>query len=102
MTHFEAQRALVVGLGLTGFSCARYLSRLGYQVTVVDNRDRPPMLDSLRGAAPAIECHTGTYEPALFRDPGLLVVSPGVSLREPVIAQAIARGARAKIGRAHV
>ncbi len=95
MTQFELQRALVVGLGLTGLSCARYLTRLGYQVTVVDNRDRPPMLDSLRAAAPAIECHTGTYEPALFRDPGLLVVSPGVSLREPVIAQAIARGARA-------
>ncbi len=43
MTQFELQRALVVGLGLTGLSCARYLTRLGYQVTVVDNRDRPPI-----------------------------------------------------------
>lgn len=95
MAQFEPQRALVVGLGLTGLSCARYLARLGYQVTVVDNRDRPPMLDRLLMAEQSIECHTGGWEPALFRDPGLLVVSPGVSLREPVIAQAIAHGARA-------
>lgn len=95
MAQFEPQRALVVGLGLTGLSCARYLARLGYQVTVVDNRDQPPMLDSLLTAEQPIECHTGAWEPALFRDPGLLVVSPGVSLHEPVVAQAIARGARA-------
>ncbi|MDX1487599.1 MAG: UDP-N-acetylmuramoyl-L-alanine--D-glutamate ligase, partial [Acidiferrobacterales bacterium] len=95
MAQFEPQRALVVGLGQTGLSCAHYLVRLGCQVTVVDNRDRPPMLDSLLAAGQAVECHTGAWDPALFRDPGLLVVSPGVSLHEPVIAQAISRGARA-------
>jgi UDP-N-acetylmuramoylalanine--D-glutamate ligase len=95
MAQFERQRALVVGLGLTGLSCARYLARLGYQVTVVDNRHQPPMLDSLQKVEQPIECHTGAWEPALFRDPGLLIVSPGVSLREPLIAQAIADGARA-------
>ena len=93
MTQNEAQRALVVGLGLTGLSCVRYLLGCGYKVSVVDSREQPPMLAALPESDDLVACHTGGWDPALFRNPGLLVVSPGVSLREPVIARAIAEGA---------
>lgn len=93
MIQNEAQRALVVGLGLTGLSCVRYLLGCGYKVSVVDSREQPPMLAALPESDDLVACHTGGWDPALFRDPGLLVVSPGVSLREPVIARAIADGA---------
>lgn len=86
------KRALVVGLGLTGLSCARHLTERGYGVTMVDSRDHPPMLDELRASLAHVDYHTGDLNPDLFADPGLLVVSPGISLQEPVIAQAIARG----------
>ncbi|MFQ5935636.1 MAG: UDP-N-acetylmuramoyl-L-alanine--D-glutamate ligase [Acidiferrobacterales bacterium] len=92
MAQERAQRALVIGLGLTGLSCARYLVRCGYRVVVVDSREKPPMLGELAASAAAVECHTGVWDPMLFQDPGLLVVSPGVSLREPLIAQAISNG----------
>ncbi len=92
MTQNEPQRALVVGLGLTGLSCIRYLLGCGYKVSVVDSREHPPMLAALPVSDDLVACHTGGWNPALFRDPGLLVVSPGVSLREPVIARAIAHG----------
>lgn len=85
-------RALVIGLGLTGLSCARYLVGRGYQVTVVDDRDEPPMLNELHKTVGEVDCHTGGWDPQLFKDPGLLVISPGVSLREPLIAQAITQG----------
>jgi len=86
------KRALVVGLGLSGLSSARYLARHGYVVTVVDSRAQPPGLAALHAELPAVHAHTGSFDAALFRDPGLLVVSPGISLKEPVIAAACARG----------
>jgi len=82
----------VVGLGLTGLSCARWLVRHGYTVSGVDSREHPPGLPALQAELPEVAVQTGGLESAWFRDPGMLVVSPGMSLREPVIADAVARG----------
>ncbi len=92
MATTNAQRALVVGLGLSGLSSARWLADRGYRVTVVDSRVQPPGLGALHAEMPGMTVHTGGFDPLLFRDPGLLVVSPGVSLAEPVIADAVVRG----------
>ena len=89
------KRVLVVGLGLSGLSSARWLARRGFAVTVVDSRAQPPGLGALQAELPGVSVHTGSFDAALFRDPGLLVVSPGVSLQEPVIAAARARGIEA-------
>jgi UDP-N-acetylmuramoylalanine--D-glutamate ligase len=89
------KRALVVGLGLSGLSSARYLARHGYVVTVVDSRAQPPGLGALHAELPGVRAHTGGFDAVLFLDPGLLVVSPGISLKEPVIAAAAARGIEA-------
>jgi UDP-N-acetylmuramoylalanine--D-glutamate ligase len=89
------RRALVVGLGLTGQSCVRHLVARGYDVTSVDTRPQPPKLDELRREFPGLVVHTGTLAPSLFEAPGLLVVSPGVSVQEPTIARAVANGAQA-------
>ncbi len=95
MTRTETKRALVVGLGLTGLSCVRHLVARGYEVTVVDTRAQPPKLDEFRREFPRVAVHAGGLPAALFRDPGLLVVSPGVSVQEPEIARAVERGAQA-------
>ncbi|HCU53676.1 MAG TPA: UDP-N-acetylmuramoyl-L-alanine--D-glutamate ligase [Gammaproteobacteria bacterium] len=88
----DTRRALVVGIGLSGLSCARWLVRHGYAVSAVDSRAHPPGLPALQAELPEVSVQTGGFESSLFRDPGLLVVSPGISLREPVIAEAAARG----------
>jgi UDP-N-acetylmuramoylalanine--D-glutamate ligase len=90
----NAKRALVVGLGLTGQSCVRHLAAAGYAVTGVDTRAQPPKLDELRREFPDLEFHAGGMPERLFDDPGLLVVSPGLSLKEGPLARAIARGAQ--------
>src|SRR3990172_12479912 len=95
MTKPETNRALVVGLGLTGMACVRHLVARGYDVTVVDTRARPPKLDELRREFPRVAAHTGGLPAAIFSDPGLLVVSPGVSIKEPAIARAVGAGAQA-------
>ncbi|HSD95537.1 MAG TPA: UDP-N-acetylmuramoyl-L-alanine--D-glutamate ligase [Sulfuricaulis sp.] len=95
MAKTETNRALVVGLGLTGMACVRHLVARGYDVTVVDTRDQPPKLDELRREFPRVAAHTGGLPAAVFSDPGLLVVSPGVSVKEPAIARAVGAGAQA-------
>ena len=85
------KRALVVGLGLSGLSSARYLARHGYVVTVADSRAQPPGLGALHAELPDVRAHTGSFDAALFRDPGLLVVSPGVPIQQAQIAEALGR-----------
>ncbi len=86
------RQALVVGLGATGLSCVRYLRARGDVVTVVDSRRDPPALSQLREQFPGVAAHTGGFDGALFRRADLLVVSPGVALREPAIVEAMAYG----------
>jgi len=94
MVRTETKRVLVVGLGLTGMACVRHLVARGHQVTVVDTRDQPPKLDELRRDFPHVAVHTGGLPAAIFNDPGMLVVSPGVSVKEPAIARAVGAGAQ--------
>lgn len=95
VTTTETKRALVVGLGLTGASCVRHLVDRGYAVTGVDTRANPPRFEQLKREFPNVDFYTGGLESALFSDPGLLVVSPGLSINEGPVAQAIAGGVQA-------
>ncbi|MEN8213018.1 MAG: UDP-N-acetylmuramoyl-L-alanine--D-glutamate ligase [Pseudomonadota bacterium] len=92
MEHSEAPLTLVVGLGSTGLSCARFLAGRGVPLAVADSRDHPPGLQQLRDNYPDVELYSGAFDSAVFNTAERLVVSPGVSLKEPVIQQAIARG----------
>ncbi len=85
-------RALVLGLGRTGLSCARYLRRKGLEVRVADTRATPPGSDALRAKLPEAELRTGAFEPALLDGVAQVVISPGLSVREPVAVEARRRG----------
>jgi len=85
-------RALVLGLGRTGVSCARYLRRRGLAVRVADTRGDPPGLQALREDGTEVELRTGAFDTALLDDVAQVVVSPGLSVREPVVQEASRRG----------
>jgi len=89
-----AGRALVVGLGKTGVSCARYLARRGWAVAITDTRVEPPGLAAIRSELPDIALFLGGFEPSAFAAAELVVVSPGVSVDQPPIREARARGAQ--------
>ena len=92
MNNKAPKKVLVVGLGKTGLSCARYLSRLGEQVAVTDNRDLPPGLTALRDELPDVALFLGRFETDAFDNAEQIVVSPGVPLQHPLISEARARG----------
>ncbi len=84
--------ALVVGLGQTGLSCVRFLAAREIPLAVIDSRDDPPALATMRAEFPEISLYLGGFAARPFADASTLVVSPGVSLREPPIETAIAAG----------
>lgn len=87
------RRTLVVGLGKTGLSVARYLSGRGLPVAIVDSRAEPPGLEALRADLPAdIALFLGGFEDEAFERAEQIIVSPGVSLATPQIAAAQDRG----------
>ncbi len=85
-------KTLIVGLGKTGLSCARFFAARGIPAAVIDSREDPPGLESLRSELPDTALFLGRFDPVVFEEAEQLVVSPGVSLKEPLIQQALARG----------
>lgn len=94
--HFNLDakaKVLVVGLGVTGIAVARYLDKLGIYYAIVDSRDKPPLMPEFSQQNPEIPVFTGGFQVAAFAVATHLIVSPGVSLNEPAIQDAIKRGA---------
>ena len=60
------KNAVIVGLGATGFSVARYLFGRGMQVTVVDAQLNPPLAMQLAKIAPGIDIRTGGVISIIF------------------------------------
>jgi UDP-N-acetylmuramoylalanine--D-glutamate ligase len=86
--ELAGRNVLVVGLGLSGLSMARWLQRRGAQVRVADTRDAPPYAAQLAAEMPQIPVATGAFRRESFEGIDLIAVSPGVPVAEPMIAQA--------------
>ena len=85
--------ALVIGLGLTGYSVVRYLLAQGLKVQVLDSRAMPPLAEKLNKEYPHIECHFGPFDTAEKEQVSLVVVSPGVDLKQPFFQKVKTQGA---------
>jgi UDP-N-acetylmuramoylalanine--D-glutamate ligase len=86
--ELKGKKVLVVGLGKSGLAAALFLRRRGAHVTVSDVRsaealakDIPALLDE------GIMVETGGHGLLTFRRQDLIVVSPGVPLNTPELAQ---------------
>jgi UDP-N-acetylmuramoylalanine--D-glutamate ligase len=84
--------AVIVGLGKTGYSCARYLHTHGWRVAMTDTREKPPELAKVQALDPSIPVRLGGLDTRLLDDALCVVVSPGVSLTEPFFLEARRRG----------
>lgn len=88
-----AEPVVVVGLGKTGLSCARFLAARDIDFMIVDSREHPPGLDELKTIIPDKNIVTGEFKQDLFETAMTLIVSPGIPVQQPLIAAAQARGA---------
>ncbi len=94
MLNLTNKRVLVVGLGKSGLSAARFLKSRGARVTVSDSRaatliaELPGLLDE------GFSVESGSHGLLTFRRQDLIVVSPGVPMTTPELMTVKAVGAR--------
>jgi UDP-N-acetylmuramoylalanine--D-glutamate ligase len=91
--NYSGRHAVVLGLGLTGYSLARHLAARGAFVRVADTRAAPPFAARLAGTLPAVSFAAGPFTPQTFGGADLIAISPGVPKDHPLIAAAVAQGA---------
>ena len=92
MSRLVHGRTVVVGLGDTGLACARHLHAHGVDVALSDSRPYPPREKDARQALPGTEVRLGGFDREWFEQAVELVLSPGVSPRDPAVAAAAERG----------
>lgn len=78
-------KTLVIGLGITGLSCVRYLAASD-DLTVIDTRGEPPGLADFRREFPDVPLQLGAARIEHAADFDRVVVSPGISLDAPLLA----------------
>jgi UDP-N-acetylmuramoylalanine--D-glutamate ligase len=91
--ELNGKRVLVVGLGKSGVASALFLKAYGARVTVSDTKSG----DDLRNEIPVLLDHgitveTGGHGERTFQGQDLIVVSPGVPIDAPPLAQARSLG----------
>jgi UDP-N-acetylmuramoylalanine--D-glutamate ligase len=88
MLELKGKKVLVVGLGKSGLAAALFLRRRGAQVTVSDVRSAEALAKEIPALIEAgIMVEAGGHGLLTFRRQDLIVVSPGVPLDTPELAQ---------------
>ena len=98
---YRGKTALIIGAGISGYAAAKYLAREGAHVTLSDAKSEPELekdaetrthIASLR--AQGISCVFGAQGEELLTGVDLLVLSPAVPDRIPLVRSARTRGIR--------
>ena len=88
------KQRIIVGLGVTGLSVARYLAGRDVPFAVCDTREHPPGLDQLKRFAPMADLYLGELDARLLGSADELIVNPGIALSTPAIQIAMQAGVR--------
>ncbi|MEX1199220.1 MAG: UDP-N-acetylmuramoyl-L-alanine--D-glutamate ligase [Methylophaga sp.] len=92
MANLQHKNCVIVGLGQTGLSCARFLRKRGAAVAVMDTRELPPALNTLQQEYPEVLVHTGGLSTEWLQHADQIILSPGVDPRLPELQAAAAAG----------
>jgi UDP-N-acetylmuramoylalanine--D-glutamate ligase len=93
MNEFAGKQVLVLGAGISGISVAETLCRLGASVTLNDSKTEEAVgrdFSHLRELG--IKLALGKQDETLLADLDIVILSPGISIYNPLVAAASARG----------
>ncbi len=90
--NLQGRTVLVLGLGETGLSMAKWLFRRGALVRAADTRNEPPAMRAFNSLLPQAEVFTGSLAGRAFYGVDLIAISPGLPLSEPLVQQALKEG----------
>ncbi|MGB0865675.1 MAG: UDP-N-acetylmuramoyl-L-alanine--D-glutamate ligase [Granulosicoccaceae bacterium] len=86
------KRYLVLGVGVTGASVARYLLQRGCVVRVADSRPEHASVQQLKQDFPDLDLVLGEFGEQLLDGVEVLVINPGISRQLPVVRSALSAG----------
>lgn len=83
---------LVIGLGISGQSCLRYLLAQQEPVRALDTRAQPPGIVEVKQAFVDVPMHLGSWNENWLAEARRLIVSPGIAVSTSEIARQSAAG----------
>lgn len=89
LAQLTAQKIVVLGAGVTGLSCVRFLNENGLTCSVNDSRDNAVSVEAFQQEFPKISLALGGWDKALIASADILLVSPGIDTSINDIADAI-------------
>jgi UDP-N-acetylmuramoylalanine--D-glutamate ligase len=89
----SSQITIILGLGTTGLSVARFLSRQKKSFIVMDTRAIPPAFNEFTQEFADVKCILGELDAELLSIASEIIISPGIDLKTPEVAAAIKAGA---------
>ena len=92
LNEIKNKQITVLGLGVTGLGIVRFLLSHGLAPKVIDSRATPPGIDWLKEHAPTLDTHFGNLDDAELCSSNMIIISPGLSLKIPAVANAINAG----------
>ena len=84
-----SQKVLVLGLGASGRTAARFYASRGFEVLAADTRPQPPRLDELQKEIPNLKFLGGAVSPVIVAEVSEVMISPGLSPEYSVFAPAV-------------
>jgi len=79
---------LILGMGLTGLSVARFFSSNNIAYRIADSRLSPPMQDTCIKENLLSDCHLGKWKESLLDNITEVVISPGIAETESIVGWA--------------
>lgn len=73
------QDRIILGLGPTGLSCARYLQQCGLPFSVIDSRENPPCLNDFLQEFPSVPHSLGHLNEQWIRQARSIIISSGLN-----------------------
>ena len=93
ITNFNKKRVLVIGLGDTGQSVLHFLANKGCVIQAIDTRSTFDGLDDIKATFKEVKFFIGdTFNDDIINEVELIIISPGVSLKESYVQAALNRG----------
>ncbi len=82
-------KTMVIGLGETGLSVARYLFQQDIAFKMIDTRTKPPQLEAFIKEFPMVELQLGELSIDQFQTVEQIIVSPGIDVNQPELLGAV-------------
>jgi len=89
LTWLNGKKILVLGAGLSGMSCARFLAKHRIEFALNDSREHIVNQESFKQEFPNQTLSLGCWDKDLINDADIILVSPGIDTAIPQISRHI-------------